>query len=246
MSSWPSRALPALALVAALVLAACGDGSEPAPGATTTAGADETEAADAAQGADLPDGVAAEVGDTEISSDRVDERVDKALQNEQLSSRLPDDPEQARDLVEANVLGQMIVTEAVLQAADESGIEVTDEEVAAEREELEEQAGGADALEQQVADIGFSEEELDQELRRLAILEKVAEREAPDAGPSPSPAAPDQPDPANLAVQQWLREQLGGMQIAVDGEYGRWDAERLQVVPPASAMQQPAAPTPTS
>lgn len=238
-----SRALPALALAAALVLAACGGGSEPEPGATATG------TADGAAQADLPDGVAAEVGDTEIPADRVEERVDKALENEQLSARLPEDPQQARDLVEASVLGQMIVTEAVLQAADEEGIEVTDEEVATKREELEEQAGGADVLEQQVADIGFSDEELQQELRSLAILEKVAEREAPDAGPSPSPTAPGQPAPADVAVQQWLRQHLGGMQIVVDGEYGSWDAERLQVAPPESAIpQQPAPPaaTPTS
>lgn len=234
-----SRALPALALAAALLLAACGSGSEPST--SPSASADE------ALSADLPDGVAAQVGDTEISTDRVSERVDKALENPQLAAQLPEDEEQARSLVQASVVGQMVVTEAVLQAAEQEGIEVTDEEVAAKRQELEKQAGGADVLQQQIESIGFSEEELDQELRSLAILDEVAERQAPDAAPSASPTAPGQPDPADQAVQTWLRDHLSAMKIVVDSEFGRWDAQRLQVVPPRSATQpqQPAA-TPTS
>lgn len=238
-----SRALPVLAVAAALVLAACGGGSDPEPAATDTAAAGETGAVD------LPDGVAAEVGETEIPTDRVDERVDTALENPQVAAQLPEDPEQARTLIGANVLGQMIVTEAVLQAAEAEGIEVSDEEIAEKRGELEEQAGGADALQQQIDAVGFSEEEVDRELRSLAVLDQVREREAPDAGPDASPTAPGQPNPGDMAVQQWLQEQLSGMRIVVDRDFGRWDAQRLQVVPPESAMPaQPGAPSapPTS
>lgn len=233
-----SRVMPAFAVAAALVLVACGDGSDPDPASTATATADE------ALRADLPDGVAAQVEDVEIDSDRVDERVDTALENPQLAQQLPEDEEQARSLVQASVLGQMVITEAVLQAADEEGIEVSDEDIAEKRSELEEQAGGVDALQQQVDAIGFSDEELDRELRSLAVLDEVREREAPDAGPTASPA-PGQPDPGDLAVQEWLREKLTGMQIVVDSDYGRWDAQQLQVVPPQSAMQPPpGAPSP--
>lgn len=234
-----SRVIPALALAAALVLAACGSGSDPDPASTGTA----TDTAGDALRADLPDGVAAQVEDVDIDSDRVDERVDKALENPQLAQQLPEDEEQARSLVQASVLGQMVITEAVLLAGEQEGIEVSDEGIAAKREELEEQAGGVDALQQQVDAIGFSDEELDRELRSLAVLDEVAEREAPDAGPTASPAAPGQPDPADLAVQEWLRGQLTGMQIVVDSDYGRWDAQQLQVVPPQSATQ-PGAPSP--
>lgn len=233
-----SRVMPAFAVAAVLVLAACGSGSDPEAASTATATADD------ALRADLPDGVAAQVGEVEIDADRVDERVDKALENPQLAQQLPEDEEQARSLVQASVLGQMVITEAVLQAAEEEDIEVSDEDIAQKRSELEEQAGGVDALQQQVDAIGFSEEELDRELRSLAVLDEVAEREAPDASPTASPA-PGQPDPADLAVQEWLREKLTGMQIVVDSDYGRWDAQQLQVVPPQSAMQPPpGAPSP--
>lgn len=233
-----SRLLPVLAAVAAVLLAGCG-----ADDATVDeeAGGSAPAATDPAA-ADLPDGVAAQVGDAEIATDRLQARVDSALDNPELEARLPDDPQQARPLVEASVLSQMIVTEAVLQAADEEGIEVTDEDIAAKRQELEQQAGGADALEQQIDAIGFSEQELERELRTLAILQRVGEREAPEAAPTASPAA-GQADPTQAAAQEWLRQQLTDLRIVVDAEHGRWDAQRLQVVPPQT--QVPAA-TPTS
>lgn len=235
-----SRVMPAFVLAAALALAACGSGSDPDPASTATT----TATADEALRADLPDGVAAQVEDVDIDADRVDERVDTALENPQLAQQLPEDEEQARSLVQASVLGQMVITEAVLLAGEEEGIEVSDEDIAEKRGELEEQAGGVDALQQQVDAIGFSDEELDRELRSLAVLDEVAEREAPDAGATASPA-PGQPDPADVAVQEWLREKLTGMQIVVDSDYGRWDAQQLQVVPPQSAMQPPpGAPSP--
>lgn len=232
-----SRLVPSLAVVAVLLLAACGSG-EPSTDATGSAAPTTDQAL---PGADLPDGVAAEVGDTEIDTERVESRVDAALESPQLASQI-EDPEQARPQIRASVLGQMILTEAILQSAEEDGIEVTDEQIAEQRTQLEEQAGGAGPLQEQIDVLGFSDEELDQELRSLAVLDQVAEREAPSPAPTASPA-PGQPDPQQLAVQEWLRQHVSGMQIVVDQDFGRWDAERLQVIPPQPAVQ-PGAPTP--
>lgn len=233
-----SRLVPSLAIVAVLLLAACGSG-EPSTDATGSPAPTDQ----ALPGADLPDGVAAEVGDTEIDTERVEARVDAALESPQLASQI-EDPEQARPQIRASVLSQMILTEAILQSAEEDGIEVTDEQIAEQRSQLEEQAGGAGPLQEQIDALGFSDEELDQELRSLAVLDQVAEREAPSPAPTASPA-PGQPDPQQLAVQEWLRQHVSGMQIVVDQDFGRWDAQRLQVIPPQPDIQQ-GAPTPAA
>lgn len=233
-----SRLVPSLAILAVLLLAACGSG-EPSTDATGSAAPTDQ----ALTGADLSDGVAAEVGDTEIDSERLESRVDAALESPQLASQI-EDPEQARPQIRASVLSQMILTEAILQSAEEEGIEVTDEQIDEQRTQLEQQAGGADALQEQIDVLGFSDQELDQELRSLAVLDQVAEREAPSPAPTASPAA-DQADPQQRAVQEWLRQHVSGMQIVVDQDYGRWDAERLQVIPPQPAVQ-PGAPTPAA
>lgn len=239
MSRAMRRTVLATLLAGVLALAACGDGAEPDAQTTDAADLPGTE-----QQADLPEGVAATVGETDIGTQRLDERVDTALESPELAAQLPEDEEEARTLVQASVLGQMIVTEGVLQAADDEGIEVSDEEVQAKREELEEQAGGPEELQQQVDAIGFDEAELDRELRSLVILDRVAEREAPDEGEGPQPEQTDpaQPDPGDIAVQTWLQERLTQMEIVVDSDYGRWDAQSLQVVPPGMDQQQPAPP----
>lgn len=231
-----SRLLPIVAISAVLVLTACGDDGTP-----SAVGPDTPTSPDFETGEQLPDGVAAEVDDVTIATTRVDRRTDAAMDNPQLAEQLPEDPQEARQAVQASVLGQMIVTEAVLKAGEADGIEVTDDDLAAEREQLEQQAGGAEALQEQIDAIGLDEDELDKELRSLAVLDAVAERNAADAGASPAPTSPEQPDHGQIAVQEWMTAQVTAMDIGVDPAYGQWDPQSLQVVPPG-AEQQPVAP----
>ena len=143
--------LVALGALLSVVLAACGD----------------TELGQA--------GTAATVNDAEVTVEELEQRYEEAAQTPQVAQQLEANPEATRQQLEAQVLTQLIQSELLRQGAEELGVEVTDADIADQREQLVEQVGGEEALQTLLEDNGISEDQLDELLHDLALQQKVTE-----------------------------------------------------------------------
>lgn len=245
------RSAPAAILLAgALLLGACSsddaggqaDGTDAPTEAATDTATDApapagTEApTDAAPlvSEDLPDGVAATVADEEIPVASLEERFQLVSQLPDVASQLEGaDGESITAQVNSTILSQLVLQSIVLQGAEDEGVEITEEDVAAEREAVTEQAGGQDALAQQLSEAGLPEGQLERELRASVAFQKVTEvlLDASDQDVQYDPDAAT-PDPAVQQVQQeWLLGLVSSTDVVVDQEYGGWDQAAGQVVP---------------
>lgn len=216
--------------LAALVLAGCAgdESSEPADDTaseTTTDGATASDGATAGEGAtgseapvalpdpvDLPEGVAATVGETEVSTETVDERV--ALQ-------APEETGET-DAAAQQALTQLVQVELVSQAAvDQLGLDVAAEidgpAISARTAELIESAGGQEAFEASAAAQGIAAEnatalaEIDAEIQLLIELvrdalaedlpEDAVDAEALRAEYDADPSAYQSSDVAHILVE---------------------------------------------
>lgn len=149
------RLLAPLAVLA-LLLAACGQG-----GASPTA--------------------AATVNGEEIPIAEVEERYETVASNEQLAAQLEQDEDgQLEQQVQAQLLTELIDAELIEQGAAELGIELDESDVAERREQLVEEVGGQEQFEQLVEQAGFSDEELNQQIRQIALREEVQEQVTQD------------------------------------------------------------------
>lgn len=226
-----SRSTAFAAIVAALVLVGCGDG-DGEPTETETPATAGTEAG-APSPVDLPDGVAAQVGDTEIPEEQVEERVaaivdqEDSTATEQETAPETVDPEQREAAVTAQVIGDLIVGHVILIGAEDLGVAPSDEDITALREEIAAGAGGEEAFMEQATAAGYDEAAIERELRVLAAFQNVTDALIEEqGGDAASPAPEDQ-----QAVQLWLIEQLEATNIAVDEQYGIWDPTTGQVLP---------------
>lgn len=212
------------ALAAAGCSAADDPGSDDSP--ATESAATEPTTTEAPSPVALPDGVAAQVGGTEIGVGEVERLVEARL--EQVPP--PEDDtvteEQLQAGVTSEVLSDLIVGQVILQGAEELGVAPTDEDVEALRQEVAEGAGGEEAFQQQAEEAGYDEDAVERELRVLAAFQNVSEELSTGDAATPSPE--DQ-----QAVQQWLVAQVTATDIAVDETYGVWDPANGQVVPAA-------------
>ena len=158
-----------LALLCAVALVACAgdDGGEGAvDGATATAHAD----------------VAASVNDTDIPASEVESRFDQAKTQPQVQQQLDSDTAGVVEAqIQAQILSQLVVSEILEQWGTELGLEVTEADVAAQKEELIEQLGGQEAFDQAVAESGLSEEDIQLQLRQRALQAKIADEVGTDA-----------------------------------------------------------------
>lgn len=140
---------PLVALM--LLLAACGDTGSPSAAAT--------------------------VNGDEVAIEELEGRYDSLAGNPQFAQQLESDEDGALEAqLQAELLTQMIQAKLLEQGADELGVEVDDEDLAQQRDRIEEQlqAQGMDletAMEQQ----GLDEEDLEAELRTAALQEAVVD-----------------------------------------------------------------------
>jgi len=120
--------------------------------------------------------LAASVNGVDITIADLEERLDVIRQNPQAAEQLANDPDgELLRQAENDVLNDLI-SQALLEqgAAEELGIEITDADVEAQRETVVEEIGGQEAFDQVIEQQGLTEEQVDTELRRLALNEAIA------------------------------------------------------------------------
>lgn len=267
------RLHPAVLLAGVLVLGACGDTDDTGLGDTSppiatdgaategaaTASPTEASSPSGLASADLPDGVAARVGDVEIRTEDVDERVALVREIPEVQEQLQgDNAAQVETQIESEVLGRLVLQRVVLQGAAEEGIEVDDEQVEQDRSQLVEEAGGEEGFAEQLAQAGVPETQLTEELRASIAFELVTDQlladtdtdaDADTGTDAPATATEDatgtEPgadleaptagatagDQAARAQQEWLVEVVADTDVVVDEQYGAWDPSTGQVVP---------------
>ena len=153
------RRLAALLVPVALLAAACG-----------SAGAN-------------PD-VAATVNGVQITVAQVDERFAALQENPQTAEQLANDPDgTVAAQAQAELLSDLIRTTLLEQAAQEEfDFEVSEADVAEQRELVVEQLGGQEAFDAFVEEQGLTEDEVDLQLRQLALNAGITERLGEDEG----------------------------------------------------------------
>lgn len=163
----PRLSVPSLSVVVlALVLAACSGAASPSSE------------------------VAATIGDTEITVADLDEAFERrAAGSEAASEMAADESGSVEDNLKAGVLTNLIRTEILRMAAQDRDIEVTDEEIAEQREQLVEQAGGEEELQQVIDEANISDTELEENLRDQVIQNKITAQLAEDVSDSDVRAA---------------------------------------------------------
>jgi parvulin-like peptidyl-prolyl isomerase len=118
--------------------------------------------------------VAATVGDVEITTAELDEAYQQRAEGPAAASELAaDDSGAVEEELQAGELTNLIRTEVLRQAAEERDIEVTDEDIAQQRELLVEQAGGDEALQEVIDSANVSDEELRANLRDQVVQNKI-------------------------------------------------------------------------
>jgi hypothetical protein len=240
------RTLALAVLAAVTFLAGCGDDDDSAEQADR----DPTErvaddgTTESGEDASLPDGVAASVGDEEISAASIDDHVDALAADPQLAEQLDGpDGDVARTQLRAQILSNAVQTAILAAGADAAGAPVTDEDLSAARDQIEEQAGGADGLDAAMEEQGLTEDLLELQLRSVAAVQNITEAldaEAGDDGSTdttPDDTSPEDGElsPSEQRVQDFLLEQVSATDIRVHPDFGRWDAQTGQVLPPGAA-----------
>jgi foldase protein PrsA len=155
-----SRAVraPIALLAAALVLAGCGNGSS-SPGA------------------------AALVGSQRISTDTLQQTVNRALRDPQAKAKLGAD----RARFVRDELGRLINNDVITAAAADHGVTVSNTEIDTQIGQFAQQAGGQAKLEQSAAQNGVPKEDLRTFIRFYVMQQKLADKLVADV-----PVSPDQ------------------------------------------------------
>lgn len=135
----------------------------------------------AACGGSADTSVAATIGDTEITEAEVNEAYNQRAEASGVASELAGDESGAvEENLKVGVLTNLIRTEVLRRAAEDQDVEATEEEIAAQREELLSQVGGEEALDELIEQNNISEQELESNLRDQVIQDEIAAKLADD------------------------------------------------------------------
>ena len=119
---------------------------------------------------------AAVVNGVKIPIDTVQQRFESVERDPQLAQQLAADEDGSfKARVQARLLSQMIQAELLSQAAEDLGIEITEDDIQAERENIIEQVGGEEAFEQIIEENGLTEDDVRSQIRDLIVERKVEE-----------------------------------------------------------------------
>ncbi len=182
---------------------------------------------------DLPDGLAAVVDDEEIAEGTLEERFEAVVAAPEVAEQLEsEDTEALEEQLKAQILSRLILDRIVAIGAEELGVDASEEAIAEREAEEAEAAGGEEALAEQLERQGVSAEQLEEELRTIVLLDGIEEELTADLAEEDFEADEEMGiSPADMAVQEWLFEQLSAREVEVDEAYGVWSAESGQVIP---------------
>lgn len=167
-----------LPLALAALLAACGPATEPETAEPT---GDATADADEATGTSGDPDAAASVGDDTITLAEFEEEVAERTSDPEIAAQIEGDTTgAAQQQLETQVLSQLIITRLFEQGAEDEGVEIGEAEIAEARDLTVEQLGGEEAFEQVIEQAGLGEEEIEQELRLIALQRGLSEALVPE------------------------------------------------------------------
>lgn len=115
--------------------------------------------------------IAAKVNGNNILRSELQKRFEQDTQRAASQGIDTSSPEIAKQ-VKSRILEELINTELLVQAAKESGIEVSQEEVDKEADFVKEQLGGQEALSSRLSEVGMSESEFKKEVLRQLMIQK--------------------------------------------------------------------------
>ncbi|MEZ3181489.1 SurA N-terminal domain-containing protein [Streptomyces pimonensis] len=167
-------------------------------------------------GNDAHPGAAAVVGGERITVSQLENRVDEVRAAQRAA--VPDDAQYQQAIARTgsltrDTLHSMVLDRVLERAARDAGVTVTDREVQRMRTGLEQQAGGAEALEAAwLQQYGIPPQRLDANLRLQAQAQKLAQRLGTDTG----------------RPEFWraLSEASKELDVDLNPRYGDWDAEK--------------------
>lgn len=125
-----------------------------------------------AQEAAADDAVAATVDDVVIPESRVQQELDRVLLTNPTAYD-GEEGEAARLSDRTSIIDYLINQELVAKAAEDEGLEVTDEELAAEFDQVRAGYGTDEEWETALAEVGYTEQQLKDEIGRQLLTEKL-------------------------------------------------------------------------
>ncbi|MFJ4686405.1 SurA N-terminal domain-containing protein [Streptomyces sp. NPDC088789] len=168
-------------------------------------------------GNDAHPGAAAVVGDQRITVSQLENRVDEVREAQRAA--VSDEAQYAQAIAKTGSLTRdtlhgMVLDKVLNRAAEDAGVTVTRREIQGLRGELEDQAGGAQALEAAwLQQYGVAPERLDENLRVQLEAQKLAAKLGTDTS-----------QPAFWQALAGASKELG---IDLNPRYGKWDAEKV-------------------
>ena len=119
---------------------------------------------------------AATVNGEEVPISELRVRYDAVSENPQFQEQLEgDDSGEFQEQVQAEILTGLIRARLLAQGAEELGVELTEEDIEAKREEVVEDVGGEEAFQEVIETNNLTEETVNSQLRDLALQDLVAE-----------------------------------------------------------------------
>ncbi|GAA2546460.1 MULTISPECIES: SurA N-terminal domain-containing protein [Streptomyces] len=175
-------------------------------------------------GNDAHPGAAAVVGDQRITVAQLENRVNEVREAQRAT--VPDEAQYEQAIARTGSLTRdtlhgMVLDRVLQHAARDAGVTVTPREVQRMRSGLEEQAGGAEALEAAwLQQYGVPPQRLDENLRLQLEAQKLAERLGTDTG----------------RPEFWKALSAAGKDLGIDlnPRYGTWDVEKSSRVDAAA------------
>ncbi|MER7486392.1 SurA N-terminal domain-containing protein [Streptomyces sp. NPDC126497] len=167
-------------------------------------------------GNDAHPGAAAVVGGERITVSQLENRVDEVRAAQRAA--VPDDAQYQQAIARTgsltrDTLHSMVLDRVLERAARDAGVTVTDREVQKMRSGLEQQAGGAEALEAAwLQQYGIPPQRLDDNLRLQAQAQKLAQRLGTDT--------------SRPEFWQALSEAGEELDVDLNPRYGAWDVKK--------------------
>lgn len=163
---------------------------------------------------------AATVNGEAIPRSALESRYEAAAATPQIAQQLEtDESGQLRRRLQAQILTELVAVELARQGAAELGVDVGEDDIAAQRRQLVQQLGGEYALQQAIQRQGLSRAQMRRVLRDRAYRQAItAELAGGDGG-------------GQGAFTDWLTQRRQQARVRVNPAFGQWDAASGRVVP---------------